>query len=71
MDKKYFEEKNIKKIDYKYIKEIASARIEEIANITFKRNKNLNNFQFKKTNLYLDLEDKNIGKKFKDIFENF
>ena len=71
LDKKYFEEKNIKKIDYKYIKEIASARIEEIANITFKRNKNLNNFQFKKTNLYLDLEDKNIGKKFKDIFENF
>ncbi len=71
LDKKYFEEKNFKKIDYKYIKKIVSARIEEIANIIFNQNKDLNNFQLKKINLYLDLEDKNIGLKFKDVFENF
>ncbi len=70
LDEKYFEKKNFKKISHKYLKEIASARIEEIANIIFNQNKNLNNFQLKKTNLYLNLEDKNIGLKFKDVFEN-
>ena len=70
LDEKYFEKKNFKKISHQYLKEIASARIEEIANIIFKQNKNLNNFQLKKTNLYLNLEDKNIGLKFKDVFEN-
>tara|TARA_A100001015_G_scaffold319326_1_gene441862 strand:- start:152 stop:1342 length:1191 start_codon:yes stop_codon:yes gene_type:complete len=70
LDEKYFEKKNFKKISHQYLKEIASARIEEIANIIFNQNKNLNNFQLKKTNLYLNLEDKNIGLKFKDVFEN-
>jgi hypothetical protein len=70
LDKKYFEKKNFKKISHKHFKEIASARIEEIANIIFNQNKNLNNFQLKKTNLYLNLEDKNIGLKFQDAFEN-
>tara|TARA_Y100000816_G_scaffold286024_1_gene266481 strand:- start:924 stop:2114 length:1191 start_codon:yes stop_codon:yes gene_type:complete len=71
LDKKYFEKKNFKKINHKYIKEIAAARIEEIANIIFNKNKNLNNFQLKKTNLYLNLEDKKIGLNFKDAFENY
>ena len=70
LDKKYFEKKNFKKINHKYLQEIAAARIEEIANIIFNQNKNLNNFQLKKTNLYLNLEDKNIGLKFQDAFEN-
>ena len=70
LDKKYFEEKKFKKISHKHLKEIASERIEEIANIIFNQNKNLNNFQLKKTNLYLNLEDKNIGLKFQDAFEN-
>ena len=71
LHKKYFEKKNFKKINHKYLNEIAAARIEEIANIIFNKNKNLNNFQLKKTNLYLNLEDKNIGLKFKDAFENY
>ena len=42
VDKKYFNENNFRKISLKHIIEISSARIEEIANIIFNKNKNLN-----------------------------
>ena len=68
VDKKYFDEKNFRKISLKHIIEICSARIEEMINITFNQNKNLKLFKEKETLLYLDIEDKNVFYKFKDIF---
>ena len=42
LDKKYFDKNNFRKISLKHIIEISSARIEEITNILFNKNKNLN-----------------------------
>ena len=50
--------------------EISSARIEEISNIIFNKNKNLNELTDKEVFLYLDFEDENILHKFQNIFEN-
>ena len=70
VDKKYFDKNNFRKISIKHIIEISSARIEEITNIIFNKNKNLSNFKNKEVTLYLDFEDKNVSYKFHDIFEN-
>jgi len=70
IDKKYFEKDNYRKISLKHIIEISFARIEEISNIIFNKNKNLYGFKNKEVALYLDFEDKNIKNKFHYIFEN-
>ncbi len=70
VDKKYFEKDNYRKISLKHIIEISFARIEEISNIIFNKNKNLYGFKNKEVALYLDFEDKNIKNKFHYIFEN-
>ena len=70
VDKKYFENNNFRKISLKHIIEISSARIEEISNIIFNKNKNLNELTDKEVFLYLDFEDENILHKFQNIFEN-
>ncbi len=70
VDKKFFDKNNFRKISIKHIIEISSARIEEIANILFNKNKNLYYFKDKEVALYLDFEDKNISYKFHFIFEN-
>ena len=49
VDKKYFEKNNYRKISLNHIMEISSARIEEIINIIFNKNKNL-----------YDLKDKEV-----------
>ena len=71
IDKKYFNEDNFRKISLKHIIEISSARIEEMSNIIFNQNKNLNNIKYKDINLFLDFEDKKITIKFKEIFKNY
>ena len=50
--------------------EISSARIEEIINIIFNKNKNLYDLKDKEVDLYFDFEDKNIFNKFHYIFKN-
>jgi len=70
VDKKYFENNNFRKISLQHIIEISSARIEEISNIIFNKNKNLNELTDKEVFLYLDFEDENILHKFQNIFEN-
>ena len=70
VDKKYFDNKNFRKISLQHIIEISSARIEEISNIIVNKNKNLYELTDKEVFLYLDFEDKNILNKFQNIFEN-
>ena len=70
VDKKHFDKNNFKKISLKHIIEISSARIEEITNIIFNKNKSLYELIDKEVSLYLDFEDKNIPYKFHNFFEN-
>ncbi len=71
VDKKYFHENKFRKISLKHLKEISSARIEEMINIIFKKNKNLYNFKKKEIPIYFDIYDRDIFNKFKEIFENY
>ena len=68
LEKKYFNDDNFRKISLKHIIEIASARIEEITNILFNQNNNLNYLKNKDIPIYLDFTDKNISNNFKKIF---
>ena len=69
VEKKYLDEGNSRKISLKHVIEIASARIEEIANIVFNKNKNLNNLKDKNTlDLYLEFDDKEIMSQFSHLF---
>ena len=70
VDKKYFDENNFRKISFKHITDISSARIEEIANIIFNKNQNLNYLKNIDVPLYLDFKDKNTLKNFKKIIKN-
>ncbi len=70
VDRKYFDKDNFRKISLKHIIEISSARIEEITDIIFNKNKSLSELIDKEVSLYLDFEDKNISYKFQNIFKN-
>ncbi len=70
LDKKYFQENNFRKISLNNIKEISSARIEEMVDILFNQNKNLTYLKDKDIPVFLDFEDKNTFFKFKNIFVN-
>ena len=70
VDKKYFNETNFRKISVKLIKEISSARIEEIINIIFNKNKNLINFKNNEIPIYIEITDKKILLGFKEIFNS-
>ena len=71
VDKKYFDENNFRKISLKHIIEISSARIEEMINIIFNKNKNLNDLKKNEIPLYLDFKDNNTIIKFENIFKNY
>ena len=72
VEKKYLDEGNSRKISLKHVIDIASARIEEIANIVFNKNKNLNSLRDKnKLNLYLEFDDKEIMSQFSHLFSNY
>ena len=45
VDKEYFKQNKYRKISLKHLVEISSARIEEISNILFNKNKNLYNLK--------------------------
>ena len=70
VDKKYFAENSYRKISLNHIMEISSARIEEIINIIFNKNKNLYDLKDKEVDLYFEFEDKNVFNKFHYIFKN-
>ena len=71
LEKKYFNDDNFRKISLKHIIEIASARIEEITNILFNQNNNLNYLKNKDIPIYLDFTDKNISNNFKKYFKSY
>ena len=71
LDKKFFENDNLRKVSLKHIHKISSARIEEIVKIIFKKNKNLDIYKYDDYALYLYFEDKDIFVKFKKIFKNY
>ena len=64
VDKKYLNEMNFRKISVKLIKEISSARIEEIINIIFNKNKNLINLKDNEIPIYIEITDKKILHRF-------
>ncbi len=66
LDEKFFQAKNFRKIKKQLIKDIAKARIEEIHDIIFNHNINLNNLKLKKIKLYLIIEDKLVLDNFKE-----
>ena len=70
VDEKFFDENDQRKISLKHIIEISSARIKELINIIFNHNNNLNYPKEKIFFIYLDFDDKNIARKFEDIFKN-
>ena len=70
VDKKYFAENSYRKISLNHIMEISSARIEEIINIIFNKNKNLYDLKDKEVDLYFEFEDENVFNKFHFIFKN-
>ena len=69
VDEKFFDDNDLRRISLKHIIEISSARIEELINIIFNYNNNLNYPKEKNLLIYLDFDDKNIASKFRDIFK--
>ena len=69
VDKKYFNDKNFRKISLKHIIDISSARIEEVVKIVFNNNKNLINIKDHEISLYLDFSDSRIPNKFGSVFK--
>ncbi len=64
LDDKYLLNKPIKKIRKKLLKDVAKARIEEIASIILKKNININSYLKDIKHIYLSIDDETI-------FENF
>mgnify|MGYP007000138111 len=69
LEEKYFTKQNYRKIRKKLIVDIASARIDEIANIIFNSNTNIRTFKLENVKIYLIIEDKLIFDNFKDYFK--
>ena len=69
LEEKYFTKQNYRKIRKKLIVDIASARIDEIANIIFSSNTNIRTFKLENVKIYLIIEDNLIFDNFKDYFK--
>ena len=69
LEEKYFTKQNYRKIRKKLIVDIASARIDEIANIIFSSNTNIRTFKLENVKIYLIIKDNLIIDNFKDYFK--
>ena len=74
-EEQYFEEKFFINDDYRKIKkklvyEIANSRIEEIIDIIFNKNINIESFKQTSNQVYFNVQDNLISENFKQIFEN-
>ena len=69
VEKKYFNEKNFRKIKKKLIIDIAKARIQEIAEIIIQKNINIQSFKKKNVPIFLIIEDKKNFKNIEEIFK--
>ena len=70
IDRKYFKGTNFRKISLQHIYDIAIARIEEVVNLIYNNNTNLNYLKLNNNKIFLHFEDKNIYKKFNKDFIN-
>ncbi len=71
VEKEFFVNTNYRKIRKDLIREIVKARIEEISDIIFSKNINLENFHKRKLKTYIFVEDNLVLKNFKDVFKIF
>ncbi len=72
LDKKYFQGKNFRKISIQHIYDISLARIEEIIDLIYNKNVNLNHLKINKDRIFLNFEDQNIYNNFdKDFINQF
>ena len=68
VEKEFFQEKNFRKIKKKLIKDIASARIQEMAELMIFKNINLKSFLRSNILIFLEINDKINLKSMKDVF---
>ena len=71
LDERYFKKKNFRKIRKKLIIEIAKARINEIIDIIFNKNINIETLKENKFKIFLNIRDKEILKVFGEIFKSY
>ena len=69
IEKKYFNEKNFRKIKKSLIIDIAKARIQEIAEVIMLKNINFQSFKKKNVPIFLIIEDKKNLNNIEDIFK--
>ena len=71
LDKKYFKNKNYRKIKKRLILDIINARIEEIVNLIIYKNINFKFFNENKVKIYLIIQDLLVSDNFKENFVSF
>ena len=71
VEKEFFVNTNYRKIRKDLIREIVKARVEEISDIIFTKNINLENFHKRKLKTFIFVEDNLVLKNFKDAFKIF
>jgi len=71
LEKNYFTKGNFRKIRKKLISDIADARIDEIIDIVFNKNINIEFLKRNKIKIYLTIKDKQIFENFKERFKSY
>tara|TARA_B100000586_G_scaffold246990_1_gene203425 strand:- start:158 stop:1345 length:1188 start_codon:yes stop_codon:yes gene_type:complete len=69
IDKKFFIKSDFKKLSIEHIQNIIDARVKEIIDYTFNRNKNLNYLDNKISNVYLCFENETVYKNLENLFK--
>ncbi len=69
LDKIFFKDETFRKISLNHIKDIVSARVEELTNLIYLSNINLKDLKKEVNLVYFSFEDSNIFKSLKEIFE--
>ena len=69
LEKKFFSETSFKRLSLNHIKDIIEARVNEMVNFVFNKNKNLNYLNGKISEQYLFFEDEKIFKNIHNFFE--
>ena len=71
LEEDYFTKSNFRKIRKKLISDIADARINEIVDIIFNKNINIESLKGNKVKIYLTIKDKQIFENFKKSFKSY
>ncbi len=69
IDKKFFTKSDFKKLSIEHIQNIIDARVKEIIDYTFNKNKNLNYLENKVSNIYLFFENEIVYKNLENLFK--